>query len=234
MDQKYSIPAAIVIAGALVAGAVLLTRTSSTRLAARVGNDSGTPSAGTEDAKITYRGIDATRDHVRGSADAPVTLLEYSDLECPFCKSFHATLRRALQEYDGKVRWVYRHFPLDALHPKARKEAEASECAGEQGKFWEYVDRLYEVTPSNNGLDAAKLPEIAKDVGLTVPAFETCLQSGKHAQRVADDLADAEKAGGQGTPYTVIIGPNDVTIPFSGAQPYDNLKPIIDQLLAGG
>lgn len=233
--QKYSIPAAIVLAGALVAGAVVITRAPAAQLAARVGNDSGTPSTRTEGfPKITYRPIDAALDHVRGSADARVTLLEYSDLECPFCKMFHPTLQQAAREYDGKVRWVYRHFPLDALHKKARKEAEASECASEQGKFWEYIDRLYEVTPSNDGLDPAKLPEIAKEVGLNVPAFETCLQSGKHAQRVADDLADAEKAGGQGTPYTVIIGPNNVTIPFSGAQPYENLKPIIDRLLQEG
>lgn len=228
--QKYSIPAAIVLAGALVAGAVVITRAPAARLAAQPGSDTGTAGS----SKVSYRPIDAARDHVRGSADARVTLLEYSDLECPFCKTFHPTLKQAIQEYDGKVRWVYRHFPLDALHPKARKEAEASECANDQGKFWEYIDRLYEVTPSNNGLDAAKLPEIARDVGLNVPAFETCLQSGKHAQRVAEDLADAEKAGGEGTPYTVIIGPNDVTIPFSGAQPYESLKPVLDELLKEG
>lgn len=102
---------------------------------------------------LAFRPVDPQRDHIRGSRDAPVTLLEYSDLECPFCKQFHTTLQRATQEYDGKVRWVYRHFPLDALHSKARKEAEAAECAAAQGKFWEFLDRLFAVAPSNNGLE---------------------------------------------------------------------------------
>lgn len=230
MNEKFSIPAAIVLAGVIVAGAIVLTRAP----IRPAGGGAGT-SPGAGNAKqlqpIEVRPVDNARDHVRGNADARVTLVEYSDLECPFCKQFHTTLQRVVQEYDGKVRWVYRHFPLDALHSKARKEAEASECAGEQAKFWEYIDRLFAVTPSNNGLDSAQLPVIARDVGLNAAAFETCLESGKHAPRVAEDLADAEKAGGQGTPYTVILGPKNITIPFSGAQPYDNLKSVIDKLL---
>jgi len=233
MVEKYSIPSAIVLAGAIIAGAIVFTRAP-----ARLAGQGAETSPGTDVAsatafpKIALRPVDGARDHIRGTSDARVTLVEYSDLECPFCKQFHVTLQRAFQEYGGKVRWVYRHFPLDTLHPKARKEAEASECAGEQGKFWEYADRLFEVTPSNNGLDPAQLPVIARDVGLDVAGFEVCLKSGKHAQRIQEDLADAEKAGGQGTPYTVILGPNNLTIPFSGAQPYENLKPVLDKLLA--
>lgn len=230
MDQTYSIPGAIVIAGALVAGSVLVTRSP-----ARLGPPS--PSAATAPAvagaaqpqKIDLRPVDTARDHIRGDANAPITLVEYSDLECPFCKLFHPTLQQALQEYDGKVRWVYRHSPLAQLHPKAAKEAEASECAGD--KFWEFIDKVFAVTPSNNGLDPAELPKIAKSLGLDVPAFEKCLKDGTYAQRVQDDLADAERAGLQGTPHTVIIGPKGETIPFSGAQPYGNLKQVIDGLL---
>ncbi|MDP3725133.1 MAG: thioredoxin domain-containing protein, partial [Nanoarchaeota archaeon] len=84
-------------------------------------------------------------DHVRGDKNAPVVVVEFSDLECPFCKSFHETMKTVLQNYEGEVAWVYRHFPLDRLHPKARKEAEASECAAELGgndAFWAYVDEL--------------------------------------------------------------------------------------------
>lgn len=232
MDLKYSIPGSIVIAGGLIAGALVLANAP-----ARSGGPLAPPSprvaAETAPAttKIEVRPVDANRDHIRGAADARVTLIEYSDTECPFCKRFHPTLQQAVREYDGKVRWVYRHYPLDALHQKARKEAEATECAAEQGKFWEYVDRLFEVTPSNDGLEEAKLGEIAKEVGLDPAAFETCRTSGKFAARVQEDLDDAEKAGGQGTPHTIIISPQGETIPFPGAQPYDNMKQVLDGLL---
>lgn len=235
MDNKYSVPGAVVLAGGLIAGAIVFTRSPAVRTSAE-----GSPSASPPPAvagetavqSVTVRPVDISRDHVRGNADARVTLVEYSDTECPFCKSFHPTMDQAVREYDGKIRWVYRHFPLDAIHPKARKEAEATECAGAQGKFWEYLDEIFKVTPSNNGLDPAELPKIAKDVGLDVAAFETCLQSGEMAARVAEDLDDAQKAGAEGTPYTVILGPSGETVPFSGAQPYGNLKQILDGLLA--
>lgn len=95
-------------------------------------------------------------DHLRGDPKASVKVVEFSDLECPFCKRFHLTMQQLMEGYSGKVAWVYRHFPLDSLHPKARKEAEASECAAELGGndgFWAYIDKLFEITPSNNGLD---------------------------------------------------------------------------------
>src|SRR5574343_1436136 len=105
--------------------------------------------------------------------------VEYSDTECPFCKQFHSTLRQMMDEYgkDGKVAWVYRHFPIDGLHPKARKEAEATECANELGgpsKFWEYTNMIYERTPGNDGLDPANLPKFAKEIGLDEKAFTEC------------------------------------------------------------
>lgn len=237
MNEKYAMPGAIVLAGALIAGAIMFSNVPA-RVAPRGGAGGpaspATPPAvagTTETAKIEIRPVDPSRDHIRGDVNAPVTLVEYSDLECPFCKRFHPTLKQAVEEYPGKVRWVYRHYPLDVLHQKARNEAAATECASEQGKFWEYVDRLFETTPSNDGLEENQLPAIAKDVGLDVPAFETCLSSGRFATRVSEDLADAEKAGGQGTPHTVILGPKGETIPFAGAQPYSNLKQVIDGLL---
>jgi protein-disulfide isomerase len=103
--------------------------------------------------KLTVRAVDAKNEYVRGNASAKVTLIEYSDFECPFCKRFHATMQQVLAAEGNNVRWVYRQFPLDSLHSKARTEALASECAGEQGKFWEFVDSLFKVTPSNNGMD---------------------------------------------------------------------------------
>ncbi len=113
----------------------------------------------------------STTDHIRGSANAKVVIVEYSDTECPFCKNFHSTMKQIMAKYeaDGSVAWVYRHSPLAQLHPKAEHEAQALECAFEQGgndKFWAYTDRIYEVTTSNNTLDVLQLPAIASFVGL--------------------------------------------------------------------
>lgn len=184
---------------------------------------------------VTVREVTA-EDHVRGDRNAPVKMVEYSDLECPFCKRFHPTLQQVMDELgkDGKVAWVYRHFPLDSLHSKARKEAEATECANALGgneAFWEYVDRLFAVTPSNNGLDPAQLPVIADEVGLNQQEFERCLDSGKFADHVAADLADANAAGGNGTPYTVILASDGTKIPVSGALPFAQVQAAIEQAL---
>lgn len=173
-------------------------------------------------------------DHVLGSLDAPVKVIEFSDLECPFCKSFHPIMKKIMAEYQGKVAWIYRHFPLDNIHPKARSEAEAAECAGELGgneKFWAYIDRLFEITPSNNGLDPQKLPQIATDVGLDRQKFQTCLDSGKYAGRVATDLADAKNSGGRGTPYSIVIAKDGRKTPINDAVPYEELKTVIEEAL---
>ncbi|BBP03056.1 hypothetical protein TPL01_21620 [Sulfuriferula plumbiphila] len=171
------------------------------------------------------------RDHIRGNPDAPVKIVEFADTECPLCKRFHPTLQRIVAEYPGKVAWVFRHFPLDNIHPKARKEAEATECANDLGgneKFWAYLDRLYKITPSNNRLDPAELPRIAEYVGLNRAKFEQCLESGKYAQRVAEDLDDALAAGAQGTPYTVVVAPNGRKFAILGAQPYASVKLVVE------
>ncbi len=172
-------------------------------------------------------------DWVRGRADARIALVEFSDLECPFCKTLHPTVKKLVADYPNDVKWVYRHFPLTALHSKAAKEAEAAECAGAAGgndKFWAYIDRLYEVTPSNDGLDPAQLPLIAKYVGLDEAAFNDCLSSGKFTAKVNDHVAQAQAAGGEGTPYSVFLV-DDQKIPISGAVPYENFKSFVDSVL---
>lgn len=168
-------------------------------------------------------------DHIRGDANAQVTVVEFSDLECPFCKQFHPTMKQLLSEYGNKVRWVYKHFPLTSLHPKAQKEAEASECAWDQkgnDGFWSYVDKVYEVTPSNNGLDAAELPKIAEQVGLNKAKFEDCLNSGKFTQKVQADYQEGISKGVQGTPSNFVNG-----TPVAGAVPYDTLKSAVESAL---
>ncbi|MCH7492570.1 thioredoxin domain-containing protein, partial [Patescibacteria group bacterium] len=144
------------------------------------------------------------------------------------------TMQQIVDDYGDQVAWVYRHFPLDSLHAKARIEAEATECAADQGgndAFWAFTDRLFEITPSNDGLNLSQLPEIAGDVGLDVGVFQTCLDSGKFADKVEAQYQDAVTAGGNGTPYSVAISASGETVPISGAQPVSALKSIIDSLL---
>ena len=179
----------------------------------------------------------AAEDHVRGDPAAPVKVIEFSDFECPFCKGFHATMKQVMGDYekDGKVAWVYRHFPIDELHPRARKEAQAAECANELGgnkAFWDYADKLFEVTPSNNRLDPAQLPQIAEAVGLDKAKFDSCLDgSAKFAAHIEANIQDATASGGQGTPYSVVITPNGKVVPINGAQPYEEVKAVIDTAL---
>lgn len=178
-----------------------------------------------------FRPVD-DKDHIRGNKNAKITILEYSDLECPFCKQFQATMKQVMDNYKDNIRWVYRHFPLDSLHSKARKEAEASECAFEQGgddAFWKFIDKVYEITPSNNGLDPAQLPVIAKGLGLDQKKFEDCLASGRMAPKVTADSNDGVTAGAQGTPYAIaIVG--DQKVPIEGAYPFSDVKSIIDSI----
>lgn len=226
--QQLLIPLAIVITGIIIAGAIIYVNKTDT---AQLNND---PQALAEE----IQPINAN-DHILGNfKTAQVFILEFSDLECPFCKRFHETLKEIMKEYgdSGNVAWVYRHFPLTSLHSKAFKEAEATECAGELGgpvKFWEYTDRLLQITPSNDGLDLSLLPTIAKDVGLDAKTFTICLESGRHKERVDANLKDAIASGGRGTPHTLIMTRDGKkVIPIQGAQPIETVRSTIEQLLS--
>lgn len=174
-------------------------------------------------------------DRIRGNPKARIFLVEYSDLECPYCKRFHPTAQKIADEYKDQVAWVYRHFPLDQLHSKARKEAEAPECAaelaGNEG-FWKMIDKIYEVTPSNNGLNLDDLPNLASQVGLDQGKFKGCLDSGKYSTRVESDYQSGIRSGVQGTPGNFLLDTKTgKSILLGGALPYEQLKPTIDELL---
>ena len=181
------------------------------------------------------RPVSEARDHIRGNSAAPVTVVEYSDFECPFCKRFHPTLKRIVDESGGQVSWVYRHYPIDEIHSKARKEAAASECAAELGgndAFWKFADHFFELTPSNNRTDIETvLPKIAPEIGLDGAKFATCLASGKYDGRVEEDQQNAIATGGNGTPWSIIITRSGKTYPLSGAQPYSSVKQLVDLAL---
>ena len=235
MNDKLLIPVSIIIAGILVgAGFYLNSRNQIDN--PNTGKNTNTNNTSYGATAVEIRPIDAN-DHVLGNPDARVVMIEYSDTECPFCKEYHKTLRALMTEYgaSGKALWVYRHFPIAELHSKAPKEAEALECAAELGgsaKFWEYTNRIYEVTPANNGLDPKELLNIAKQVGLSSEAFQTCLDSNQYVPRVQIDINEAYGAGAQGTPFTILLDTKTGdTYPINGAYPYSELKKIIDLIL---
>lgn len=240
MKNNLSIPLAIVVAGALIAVAILIVSGNGWPLSvANVANteESGESTENNDSGNPLDKIAPITeKDHIRGNPSASVKIVEFSDIECPFCKGFHSTMQQVINEYgiDSQVAWVYRHFPLDQLHQKARKEAEATECAAEIGGnngFWTYIDRLFEITPSNDQLDLSLLPQIAEEVGLNRSEFEFCLESGRWSDKVATDLEDAINTGGQGTPWSVVIAPNGKKFSISGAQPYSVIKSVIDTAL---
>ncbi len=160
---------------------------------------------------------------MRGSENAPVTIVKFEDFQCPFCKTAQPTFKELLKKYDGKVRVVHKDLPLEAIHPQAREAAEAGRCAGEQGKFWEYHDQLYSISPK---LSTEDLKNSAKQVGLNAVPFDQCLTSGKYRNLVQKDLNDGAQLGLTGTPTFFINGRE-----ISGALPLDALSVVIDEEL---
>lgn len=235
--QKFSVPIAIVIAGALIAFAI------------KGGVGSGGQQAASNGAAIAELALRPIQenDHVRGSRDAKVAIVEYTDSECPFCKQFHNTLTKVQESFIDKgasVAWVYRHYPIPQLHPKAPKESAALECAynlGGDEAFWKFTDGVYAMTNSNNSLDigvynvpktvpvdqngnpyytqseprsetdAGKLSDIAAQIGLDKTAFEKCMSTGETDARVAADVQNAQELEAQGTPYAVFVSKNKIS-----------------------
>lgn len=225
---------AVVVLGALVVGILFkdqLPSWNSDKTAEAVVNPSAVQKE-EKPANIQLAAI-TDQDYYKGGKDAKVTIVEFSDTECPFCKRFHDTMNQAMAKYGDNIKWVYKHSPLDSLHKKARKEAVAAECAGDIGGnkgFWKFLDTLFEVTPSNDGLAESELSKIAQKAGLDVKKFNTCLASDKYSAKVQNQLEEAEKAGMRGTPYAIIVA-GDQKIPVSGALPLAQLSALIDPLL---
>ncbi|MES2203294.1 MAG: thioredoxin domain-containing protein [Patescibacteria group bacterium] len=230
MKSQYILPLTIVVAGALIAGAVFW-----------AGKAGTTNPNGGDTSNLTIRPYDATVDHVLGNPKAPVKIVEYMDLECPHCKVFSTTMQQVMDYYNknnpGQVAWIERPFPLAQIHSKAPEEAQAAECAAAQGgdtAYYKFVNQVFAITPSDNGLDLAQLPVIAQQQGLDVTKFNQCLSSGQYAKFVSDSYAEAIKEGGQGTPY-ILVMVNDQLVPggnLSGDQPYESMRAIIDAVVA--
>ena len=167
---------------------------------------------------VTY----AADDPMRGPKTAPVTIVEFTDFQCPFCKRSQETIKQIEAAYGDKVKLVERQYPLP-FHNRAKPSAEAALCAKDQGKFWEMHDKLF---PSQS-LEDADIQRFAKDIGLNEKKFDKCLADHKYMARIDGDIADGQRFGVQGTPHFFING-----TPISGAQPFDAFKPVIDAALA--
>ena len=223
MKNHIMVPVSIIVAGAIIAVAVYFV------------NKKPISKSGTEPLSSTdIRAVDGT-DHILGNPNAPIKLIEYSDFECPYCKIYQTTLHQIMDDYGakGQVAWVFRHFPITELHSKALKEAEATECAADQGgndAFWKYSDQLYAVTPSSNGLDLAVLPQIAEQIGLDKAKFEQCLESGKFTDKIMAQRQEIMKTGAQGTPH-IVIEVQGSFLPLPGAQPIGSLRSAINEIL---
>ena len=175
------------------------------------------------------------KDYTGGAKDPKITIVEYSDPECPFCKMFHETLTEIIKTFPNDVKWVYRHLPLD-IHPKAQREAVAMECAGElagQEGFWKFLDRLMDVTPANNGLDPKELYTIAAFAKLDKTKFAECLDSTRYNAKITAQTDDAIKNGGNGTPFSVIFAPNGKMYPLKGYVEAAELTRGVKALLEG-
>ncbi|MBI2003438.1 MAG: DsbA family protein [Parcubacteria group bacterium] len=225
VDQSpYLIPGAILLAGVLIAWAVFYSNQSPSNQTA---NPIAEPAGKVE--------VSADDDAFLGPENANVLIIDFSDFQCPFCRSFwRETLSRLKSEYidSGKsVRFVYRDFPLNSIHPLAQKYAEAAECSGDQGKYWQMHDKIFEEQDKlgQGTIGAYAVNDIkswAGELGLNSLEFNQCLDSGKYAKEVEKDFNDGSAAGVRGTPTFFING-----IPLVGSQPFENLKAIIDQEL---
>jgi len=184
------------------------------------------PSAPTGPVNITLK----ADDYIRGTKGAPLTMVEYTDLECPYCKQFHNSMEQLMKDYPGKIAWVYRNYPL-SFHANSQKEAEAAECVGKLGgndKFWQFVDGIFARTTSNGtGFALDKLGALAKEVGVNQTSFQSCLDSGQMSSDVSTDLQEGTQYGVSGTPTTFVNGQA-----VEGAVPYSQLKSIVDKILS--
>lgn len=174
-------------------------------------------------------------DHIRWNKDAKIVLVEYSDFECPFCKRFHDTVKQVMENYDWKVAWVYRQFPLSFHWEIAQKEAEASECVAEiawNDKFWEYADLVYATTKSNWWLEESQLYTMADQVWVNKDKLKECLSSWKYVAKVKKDIEEWWAAWVTWTPWNFVVNKDTwEIIPIIWAQPFENIKQVIDWMI---
>lgn len=234
-SHSVAVPIAIVFGFGLIAAAIFFS-----------GNNTPTPIADTT-VEDTDRVVDTNtpttgtinpitaEDHIRGNPNAPIMLVEYSDYDCPFCKNFHETMERVINEYgaDGKVAWVYRHMPLESLHPSAPRLAEAAECISKIGgndAFWTFSDLIFGEREVNEQTNMTRLGEFAESAGVSEAELDACIASGEVRSLVEEDFNNGVTIGARGTPYSMVVVGDEQGV-INGAQPYAAVKQIIDNLI---
>lgn len=222
-ENKWLIPGAIVVAGVLIAGAMFIGGRDS---------DVDTPAELPGEAEVVFNEVESD-DHILGNPGARIKIIEYSDIDCPFCSDFHTTMHRVIDEYgqSGEVAWVYRHFPIVQLHPDARVKSNATECvadlAGETA-FWNYLDALFEREDES----ISNLDDIAVEMGVNQEEFSSCLEDREFDDEVQEEFEDAQRAGARGTPHSLIVVDGEFITDIQGALPFDGVKSQIDTIIS--
>ena len=227
-SSPYLIPGAIIMAGLLIAGAVMYSNGNAGNTRGNNVRQGEVAAVGGIQAREAVTGDITDDDPAIGNPDAPVTIVEFSDFQCPYCGQFFKTTEpQIFEKYvkTGKVRFVYRDFPLSSIHPMAQKAAEAAECAHEQDKFWQYHDHIFE---NQSKLSEENFKKWAGELGLNTAQFAACLDSGKYADEVEKDLNDGIQLGVTGTPTNFVNGKLVV-----GAVPFSQFESLIEAALKG-
>lgn len=157
---------------------------------------------------------------ILGDKNAPITVISFTDFQCPYCSRWHETMAKIVKDFPGKVKWVYKHFPLESIHPYAMQSSESVECAGEQGKYWEFVNEIF---ANQDKFNAEYFNTAAKKIGLNVNKFKTCVSEGKYKEKVKADQQTGLDIGIRGTPGNFVGG-----YYLPGAQPYETVAQIIN------
>jgi len=219
VQKSYGVPIAIVIAGLLIAGAVVFSGGRATTSTITGNHAGGQPSG-------EFR-MPSEDDHVRGNQDAPIAVVEFSDLECPFCARIHPTLSQIIEK-NNDVKWIYRHFPLSSIHSRALFAAVASECIAKLGgndAFWSFTDNAF----AGGQLSDSWYREQAESFGIDLGSFASCMEDQNIVSDIQTDLDEATDTGGRGTPYVIVVSPNGNLFPFSGALSYAQISGVIEQ-----
>ncbi len=237
-----SLASAVIIAGTLIAVALIWINRPSDR--SQTPNDQGNTAS--QSAVAGFAEV-TVADHILGNPNAPIKLIEYSDLSCPYCKLFNPTLTQIMDMYGptGKVAWVYRHFPLfkpvngEIPHPNSLMQSEALECAAQLGgnkAFFDFEKKWFDAFPTDGAnrnavLDRQVIDGIAREIGIDPVSFNDCMSTGRFKGKIDKAYEDGLRAGISGTPFTVVITPSGNKIPLIGIQTYSTLKATIDTLI---
>lgn len=220
-QQGLSIGTGIIVAGVLIAGAILFTGSTG----GSGDRNQNNAAAGSNNSIITNITAD---DHIYGDPDAPITVIEYSDYECPFCSRFHITMEEIVKT-NPEVKWVYRHFPISS-HRNAYPASLASECIANLGNndlFWDFSK---EVLSGGNDLGVDFYTKFAVENGIDESSFVSCFEDEVYASKVDDDILVGQLSGASGTPFSVIVSSNGGSTPFSGALPIETVQTLVDKI----